>query len=409
MTPTAGAIRYNPGVSYDSTHLTNTIRTAFGEVLGDDGEPPALNEAETRTHLIDPVLSALGYSSLAAIRREFRLEASGQFVDYLLYAGQRRVVVEAKAAHSALTPKDSAQLVGYCAQEGIRWALLTNGLEWHIFDVEWPGDWRAKRVERLDVVGGYRRGALGELSLNLAHFERGSLVGSEDMLDSWAQRTRAGAILSGLVSSPDSPVVDVARKELAAQGVQLESATVLRLLREGLGGGVVDPAPPSVVTPPPLPPEDEGLPDALPTDTNVAACFLFSASAQGGSGGQTGLDVLKELLGLNRWGVRTRAGLRTALKPGDQCCFYAAGNGVVAEAEVAGPPASEPNADGYFPVPLANVRWFAVSIALDAALRGKLEAFAGKDPEGVWSWFVQGSIRRLTTHDYSLLTGKIWA
>ena len=72
---------------YESTTLTSAIQTAFDDVLTDSGEPPSLNEAETRTHLIDPVLRTLGYTSLATIRREYRLKASGQFVDYLLQKG----------------------------------------------------------------------------------------------------------------------------------------------------------------------------------------------------------------------------------------------------------------------------------------------------------------------------------
>ena len=409
MTVTAGSARYNPAVTLDLTRLTETIHAAITEVLSDDGEPLRLNEAETRTHLIDPVLRALGYVSLAAIRREVRLEASGQFVDYLLRAGPRRVVVEAKAASLELTAKDSGQLVGYCAQEGIRWALLTNGLVWHIFDINLSGDWEAKRVTKLDMLGAHRGDALAELARILAHFAREALSESEDSLDAWSQSARASAVLAELISTPGSTLIVTAAKELASRGIQMESAAVIKLLHDTLSGGVVDSTQVSAA-PPPQPLSPDETPAAPPsTGSQGAACYLFSASAQGGSDGQTGLDVLKELLGLGLWGVRTKAGLRTVLKPGDRCCFYAAGNGVVAEAEVAGPPASEPNADGYFPVPLANVRWFAVSIVLDAALRGKLEAFAGKDPEGVWSWSAQGSIRRLTTHDYSLLTGKIWA
>lgn len=391
-------------MAYDLAHLTRTIRTSFDDVLGDDGKPPALNEAETRTHLIDPVLGELGYASLSAIRREVRLEASGQVVDYILFAGQRRVVVEAKAANSPLMAKDSAQLVGYCAQEGIRWALLTNGLEWHIFDVEWPGDWRAKQVVRLDVLDGYRHSALEGQVAGLAHFERAALVGSEDVLIGWSLRTRAGAILSDLVSSPDSPLIQTAKKELAARGLTMEPPAVLELLRESLGVGVPEAAPPPTETP--LPPPPAAVPPEPPTEgAQSTACYLFSASAQGGKDGQSGLDVLKELLGLGRWGVKTKAGLRIQLRPGDRCCFYAAGEGIVAEAQIGGLPAKEPSGDGYYPVPLANVRWLRSPTALDAELRGQLEAFEGKNPAGIWSWFVQGSIQRLTVHDYDLLTG----
>lgn len=390
---------------YESTTLTSAIQTAFDDVLTDSGEPPSLNEAETRTHLIDPVLLTLGYTSLATIRREYRLKASGQFVDYLLQAGPRRVVVEAKTVSQELTPKDSGQLVGYCAQEGIRWALLTNGIEWHIFDVDLPGGWEAKRIIKLDILGGYRTGTLGELVASLAHFARQSLSESEDAVDAWSESTRALAILSELISAPDSVLTTAAVNELADRGVVMDPTAVVAALRQALGGEAAKPATPQAVWPPE--PASSGESKSHPPlgAAQGVACYLFSASAQGGNDGQTGLDVLKELLGAERWGVRTKAGLRIALKPGDRCCFYAAGSGVVAEAEVAGPPASQPSADGYYPISLTNVRWLATPIAVDAPLRTRLEAFAGKDPNGVWSWFVQGSMRGLTSHDYSLLTG----
>ena len=392
---------------FDSKNLADTIQAAFDDVLGDDGEPPRLNETETRTHLIDPALRALGYTSFANFRQEFRLKASGQHVDYLLIAGSRRVVVEAKAASNKLAPKDSGQLVGYCAQEGIRWALLTNGIEWHIFDVNLSGDWEAKRVTKLDFFHGYRstRG-LGELAVSLAYFARGFLSDGDNevKLDAWSQSTRARGILMDLISTPSSALIETAAKELADRGIHMESAAVLDLLHEGLVEGAVDPIR-TIAEPPPQP--SSGARPAHPhTDPRGAAYYLLTASAQGGNDGQMGLDVLKELLGFQRWGIRTKTGLRTELKHGDRCCFFAAKLGVVAKAEVAGPPSSEPAADGYFPVMLSNVHWLDAPIALDAKLRRNLDAFNSKESGGNWSWFVQRSIRKLTAHDYSVLTGK---
>ena len=155
---------FNRAALYDAT------RTALAQVVSVDGSVTTLNEAETRTHVIDPALSALDYRTLDHIRREYRLKASRQFVDYLLRAAEQDVVVEAKPLGADLSPKDASQIVGYCATESNRWALLTNGLRWQVFDIEVSGDWEAKRVSDIDLEAAYRSDTLAEALEPLAHF-----------------------------------------------------------------------------------------------------------------------------------------------------------------------------------------------------------------------------------------------
>ena len=38
-------------------------------------------------------------------------------------------------------------------------------------------------------------------------------------------------------------------------------------------------------------------------------------------------------------------------------------------------------------------------------MRSRLDAFAGKDPNNVWSWFVFAN-RAVSDHDFALLTGE---
>jgi len=108
------------------------------------------NEANTRFQLIDTILTEiLGWDKLG----DFNLEAYGEsgFADYILRADSRdRMVVEAKRSGSMLidthvskvqylTAKSSGlktaqpgllQSQGYCIDNGVHFAVLTNGLEW---------------------------------------------------------------------------------------------------------------------------------------------------------------------------------------------------------------------------------------------------------------------------------------
>ena len=387
-------------MTFNPTHLAQRIEESFNEVLSDAGDPHALNEAETRTHLVDPTLRALGYRSFANFRQEYRLSASGQVVDYLLTVGDQRIVVEAKTASSKLNSKDSAQLVGYCAQEGVRWALLTNGVEWHVFDVDLPGDWQAKRVAQLNFLNEFRsgRGIIG-LSAILANFALDSIAdsGSEARLDAWARTARARTILQEQLSNPDSTLIASAVKELVIRGISLDRSVIREILVDALSGD-------GIQTDPPTSAKDKT--EGKRVDSPKPNHYLFVASKKGGKAGQTGLDVLRELLDQNRWGVSTVRSPRTDISPGDQCCFYATGEGVVAKAEVSSDPATKPASDGYYPISLARVHWIDVAIPLGANVRVRLEAFDGKDPQRTWSWFVQTSIRKVSQRDFGVLTGS---
>ena len=105
----------------DTVALFDAAQSAISEVIA-NGQVLTLNETETRTHLIDPVLAALGYQSLDTVR------------------GEHRIAVEAKSVGTELAAREGSHLVGYAAQEGIRWGLLTNGLHWQIYDIEASGD-----------------------------------------------------------------------------------------------------------------------------------------------------------------------------------------------------------------------------------------------------------------------------
>lgn len=362
-----------------------------------------LNESETRAHLIDPILDALGYRSLREIRREVRLPDSGQFVDYLLTAGSVRVVVEAKALRSGLTPRDASQLVGYCAMDGVRWALLTDGLRWEIFDIELPGNWQARRiavVEIADEAGTESSGTHDWLAL----FAKDRLGVAEEDLIEHARTERAQSLLDELLTDASSEAIQALTRALRTAGLDVESREVVNLL-QGRGDKPVDPAPPPPppVQPPP-PPEVQPLQPAR-------GYYLLPVARQSGF---KAMEFLQRWLPCGFWGVPKTAAHRQRLQRGDFCCFYVAAIGIVATATIEGAADREvspeewpgPNeySDGVFKVPLSDVKWLAVPRKLDASVRGRLEEFRDRDPDGPWSWFIRTS-RRVSQADFEVLTG----
>lgn len=385
--------------------LLDAARAAMESVQLPNGGHLALNESETRAHLIDPVVAALGYVTLDQVRREFKLEASGQFVDYLLFAGDTRIVIEAKPVGAELAPKDASQLVGYCAQEGVRWALLTNGVVWHVYDIEVKGNWQAKRVAELDLWSANKRGDLGETIATVWNFAREALLSGDEDLQAWARAERARTLLEGLLRNPASPVVHAVLKEMSALGIDLEPSEAVQLLRTGSV-----PRPESAALAVPV------QPNATVVPSNAAASLhRFLVFPVGAEAGFKAEEFLKQWLPSGKWGVRQSTPHRARISAGDRCCFYLPKIGVVAHATISGPadqkvtpeewPGPNEYADGIFKVPLESIEWLQTPVVLDSGLRATLDAFEGKDPNKPWAWLIQ-TTNKVTEHDFRRLIGE---
>lgn len=96
----------------------------------------SLKETPTRTIIVDPLLEALGWD--VRDPDEVQLEyptVDGKSVDYALKLNKKALLlVEAKAMDDALGDvKAVTQVVGYAANDGIVWCILTNGVKWRVY------------------------------------------------------------------------------------------------------------------------------------------------------------------------------------------------------------------------------------------------------------------------------------
>jgi predicted type IV restriction endonuclease len=383
-------------MSFDIAALYDASQAAVGSAINRDGATRTLNETETRTQIIDPILVALGYKTLDLVRREYRLQASGQAVDYYLLAGEQRVVIEAKQVGAELGPKDASQLVGYCAQEGVRWALLTNGIQWQVFDIELSGGYDSKRFAEIDLADAYRLGKLAEALTPLAHFALDTLSVDDSALIAWAHEERFRRHLDRLLQDPASPVIQSAVGELAKVSIDVEPEDVIALLRKGSAR--------------PTEQVESVRENVQQQQIGGTTCYIFPA---GDEGGFPATEHLKRWITAGYWGVGKSTAHRSRLKTGDACCFYAKRVGIVAKALIAGPaselvsigewPGPGPFAEDALKVPLANIHWLEKPVEVSVGLRGNLEAFRGKDMSRPWSWLIQ-TTRRISEHDFKLLT-----
>ncbi len=96
------------------------------------------NESDTVMFLVKFFEEVLGYESLKGeISKEICIKE--KYCDVALkIEGTVRILVEGKAASvKGLVDKHIDQAENYASKAGIRWVILTNGIEWKLFHLSW--------------------------------------------------------------------------------------------------------------------------------------------------------------------------------------------------------------------------------------------------------------------------------
>jgi stress response protein SCP2 len=89
------------------------------------------NESDTRMVIDRIFIDAFGYK-IDEVKTEQKIQ--GRKADYILSAnGEDQIVVEAKKAGMTLREKQVFQATSYGAYSGIKWALLTNLIDWQLY------------------------------------------------------------------------------------------------------------------------------------------------------------------------------------------------------------------------------------------------------------------------------------
>lgn len=125
----------------------------------------------------------------------------------------------------------------------------------------------------------------------------------------------------------------------------------------------------------------------------------------------TAEETIENLVaGEKLYAIGERTPGRKIIKSGDNICFYEAGKGVVAHAEVLTKPKHDPNPltrnpEAYpYTFKLKNPKIYTETpVIINKDLRAQLDAFKDKDLDRPWAWFVQAT-RKITKDDFELLT-----
>lgn len=112
--------------------LLNSLKAYRKDFL--DGNLKELDESGTRLMINRFLSDILGYKQIEEIRTEYMIK--GTYADYVIQVhSKRHFLVEVKALSFQLSEKHLRQTVNYGANEGIEYALLTNGKHFEFYKI----------------------------------------------------------------------------------------------------------------------------------------------------------------------------------------------------------------------------------------------------------------------------------
>ncbi len=109
----------------------------FQKVLS-DARSRDVNEADTVVIVTDMLERVFGMDKYTEITREYAIK--GTFVDLAVKINSSlQYLIEVKAIGMDLRSNHLRQAVDYAAKEGVKWVVLTNGIDWEVHRVDVAG------------------------------------------------------------------------------------------------------------------------------------------------------------------------------------------------------------------------------------------------------------------------------
>ncbi len=131
-----------------------------------------LDESGTRIMINRFLSDVLGYKQLEEIKTEYIIK--GTYADYVIQVNtDRHFLVEVKALSFQLSEKHLRQVVNYGANEGIEYALLTNGRNFEFYKILFEQPISSRLIFSLDLSD---MAGLKNAAGHLQHLHRDSVV-----------------------------------------------------------------------------------------------------------------------------------------------------------------------------------------------------------------------------------------
>lgn len=112
-----------------------------------------LDESGTRLMINSFLCDVLEYAPIEEIKTEYMIK--GTYADYVIQINSvRHFLVEVKALSFQLSEKHLRQTINYGANEGIEWAVLTNGKNFDFYKILFSKPIESRKIFSLDLSDG---------------------------------------------------------------------------------------------------------------------------------------------------------------------------------------------------------------------------------------------------------------
>lgn len=190
-----------------------------------------LNESDTVSIITDILAEVFGYDKYLEVTSELAIR--GTYCDLAIKIGDKfQYLIECKAIGTDLKEAHLRQAIGYGANKGIQWLILTNGIDWQIYRLRFEQPIAWDMVARFDLSAVSLKNERDIEKLIIVTKEGVEKGAREDLYEKTqcVNRFVAGALILSDV------VVSVLKREFKklADGISIEDAEVVGLLRDGV-------------------------------------------------------------------------------------------------------------------------------------------------------------------------------
>ncbi|MCX7597906.1 MAG: hypothetical protein N2512_03425 [Armatimonadetes bacterium] len=205
--------RVNAGAAQEVCALAATVSQA----------PWKHTEAATISKIIIPVLEKLGWDNINEIEHQYPV-GKGAVDLALVRDGKPHVLVEAKPLGTQFTEAGSevAQAIHYATDEGVEWAVLTDGARWWVYDPFLKAKNQTKRVLAIDLLG---ESAGGDPPEAIVLLTPASVLGG--CLRQYASRALWFRAVKAALASPSEELLQALMKQA---GLEADHETVKHVL-----------------------------------------------------------------------------------------------------------------------------------------------------------------------------------
>lgn len=196
-----------------------------------DARSRDINEADTVVIVMDMLERVFGMDKYTDITREYAIK--GTYVDLAVkIEGRLEYLIEVKAIGLDLRGNHLHQAVTYASKEGVRWVVLTNGLDWQIHRVFVDQQVTSDEVVSFKFTELSVRKASDIESLFLL-CKRGL---AKDLMQDFFEKQQAcnKFVIGALLRSEE--VASVLRRTLRkmTQGIQVSTSEIMELISESV-------------------------------------------------------------------------------------------------------------------------------------------------------------------------------